>query len=224
MIADAPWSSLKYVVIDVEGNGARPPELVELAVVPISDGQIGEPRTCLVQPPSPISWQARKVHGISTADLANQPTFADIAGDVRSALADHIPVGHNVRIDLDVMTRTLTTWSPREAFDTLRLARRTWKQPSHRLGALVEHRNLADGLPSELQPHRAAYDALVTARLFVDVATTGPAPLTLGALREAGGWTSLPQNPNPSCDCSTDGYAAPAAWSVHYHRGPERRR
>lgn len=84
--------------------------------------------------------------------------------------------------------RTLPDWTPREAVDTLRLARKTWPLPSYRLGALVEHRNLADGMPPDLQPHRATYDALVTARLFVDLAGTGgPEPLSLAALREAGG-------------------------------------
>ena len=29
------WTSLDYVVVDVEGNGQHPADLVELAVVPI---------------------------------------------------------------------------------------------------------------------------------------------------------------------------------------------
>jgi thymidine phosphorylase len=29
------WKSLNYVVVDVEGNGQQPPDLVEVAVVPI---------------------------------------------------------------------------------------------------------------------------------------------------------------------------------------------
>jgi hypothetical protein len=33
-------------------------------------------------------------------------------------------------------------------------------------GMLVQALNLAEGLPSDLTPHRATYDALVTARLF----------------------------------------------------------
>ena len=37
------WTSLAYAVVDVEGNGQQPPDLVELAVVPIVGGKIGEP-------------------------------------------------------------------------------------------------------------------------------------------------------------------------------------
>ena len=42
---------------------------------------------------------------------------------------------------------------------------------SYRLGALVESFSLAEGLPEDLSPHRATYDALVAARLFVLLAT-----------------------------------------------------
>lgn len=37
------WTKLRYAVVDVEGNGQQLPDLVELGVVHIVDGQIGEP-------------------------------------------------------------------------------------------------------------------------------------------------------------------------------------
>jgi DNA polymerase III epsilon subunit-like protein len=56
--------------------------------------------------------------------------------------------------------------------DTLKLSRRLLPdQPTHRLGALAEALHLIDGLPPGLTPHRASYDALVAARLFVYLAT-----------------------------------------------------
>lgn len=48
------WTSLAYAVVDVEGNGQQPPDLVELAVVPITSGEIGEPIRWLVKPPHSI--------------------------------------------------------------------------------------------------------------------------------------------------------------------------
>jgi exodeoxyribonuclease X len=53
------------VVVDVEGNGQQPPDLVELAAVPITDGIIGEARSWLVRPDLPSTGFARKIHGIS---------------------------------------------------------------------------------------------------------------------------------------------------------------
>ena len=33
----------RLIVVDVEGNGQQPPEIVELAAVPIEDGVLGRP-------------------------------------------------------------------------------------------------------------------------------------------------------------------------------------
>lgn len=83
-----------------------------------------------------------------------------------------------MRVDLDVMSPELPEWSPTEAFDTLRMARSVWTPP-YSLTSLVGRRDLAAGMPSSLRPHRAAYDALVTARLFVDLVTdSGPRTVT----------------------------------------------
>lgn len=55
----------------LEGNGAGPPDRVEPAIVPIVSGQIGTPRSWLVRPPSPISWQARRMHDIANPESVN---------------------------------------------------------------------------------------------------------------------------------------------------------
>jgi DNA polymerase III epsilon subunit-like protein len=66
----------------------------------------------------------------------------------------------------------VVAWQPPEIFDTLRIARRLLPgRASYRLGALTSAFHLADGLPDGLSPHRAVYDALGAARLFVKLAT-----------------------------------------------------
>ena len=94
-------------------------------------------------------------------------------------------VAHNAHVDVSVLKRHLPGWDVPEVFDTLKLARRMLpNQPGYKLGLLVQALNLAEGLPVGLAPHRAAYDALVTARLFVRLASpTEGQPLTLEALR-----------------------------------------
>ena len=158
MREDLPWTSTGLVVADVEGNGRRPPNLVEAAVVPIVDGRIGEPASWLVRPPEPIGWQATRVHGITNQEVAELPG-----------------------------------WQPAAVVDTLKLARvRLPGRPSYRLVALVDAFDLARDLPNGLRPHRAAYDALVTARLFVHLATDADGgPLPLGEL--AGTPAAAPQ-------------------------------
>ncbi len=166
------WTSTRYAVVDLEGNGQRPPDIIELAVVPITDGVIGEPVTWLVRPGSPITGFARRIHGISDAMVAEVPTFTDVEKEVRSALEGRVFVAHHASVDLGVLRRKLTNWEPGEVFDTLKLARRLRPdQTSYRMGALVAAFDLAKGLPPKLRPHRATYDALVTARLFVVLAS-----------------------------------------------------
>lgn len=179
------WTSLSYAVVDVEGNGQQPPDLVELAVVPVVGGVIGEPRSWLVKPERPIKYFATRIHGITTHDVAGAPTFADIAEEVRASLDVSALVAHNAHVDISVLRRHLPNWDAPETFDTLKLAKRLLpNQAGYRLGMLVRALELAEGLSDDLVPHRAAYDALVTARLFVRLVTiTEGHSLTLEALR-----------------------------------------
>jgi exodeoxyribonuclease X len=79
------WASLRYAVVDVEGNGQQPPDLVELAVVPIVGGIIGQPATWLVKPIRPISSMATRIHGLTNQDVAEAPAFAEVNSEIRSA-------------------------------------------------------------------------------------------------------------------------------------------
>src|SRR5581483_726783 len=101
------WTSLSYAVADVEGNGQHPPDLVELAVLPITDGTIGEALSWLVKPPRPIKYMATTVHGISGKDVAGSPPFAGIERDVRQALMSRVLVAHNAHVDAGVLKREL---------------------------------------------------------------------------------------------------------------------
>jgi exodeoxyribonuclease X len=179
------WGEHRYVVIDVEGNGHQPPDLVELGVVPIVAGVIGQPTAWLFRPDQPITAMARRVHGISNEMVADAPVFASRGAAVQAHLDGAVLVAHNAAIDLGVLRRKLPGFTPTDVIDTLKLSRQLLPgQPSHRLGSLVTALGLGAGLPTGLRPHRAAYDVLVTARLFVYLATqTQGAPLSLEALR-----------------------------------------
>jgi DNA polymerase III epsilon subunit-like protein len=156
------------VVVDIEGNGQQPPEMVELAVVSISGGVIGKPASWLVRPDHPIRYFATQLHGLTSTDVADCPKLEQVAAEVQAALAADALIAHNAHVDVGVLQHELAGWQPPEVFDTLRLARRLVPGlDSYRLGNLVRRFQLAEGLPEGLKPHRAAYDALVAARLFV---------------------------------------------------------
>lgn len=85
------WSDLNYAVVDVEGNGQQPPDLVELAVVPIIGGVIGEPVSWLVRPAEPIKYFATRIHGLTNKDVADAPAFAGVVAEVSRALEGTTP-------------------------------------------------------------------------------------------------------------------------------------
>jgi exodeoxyribonuclease X len=175
------WTRLTYVVVDVEGNGHQPSDLVELAAVPIVGGIIGEPTTWLVQPDQPIKYFATRIHGLTNQDVSAAPRFAAIKDEVLVALEADALIAHNAHVDVSVLSRKLGDWKPPEVFDTLKLSRRLLPDAGgYTLGALAERFKLAEGLPEGLTPHRADYDALVAARLFVRLAADAT---TLEALR-----------------------------------------
>ena len=179
------WKSPTYVVVDVEGNGQQPPGLVELAIVPIIGGVIDDPVSWLVRPEEPIKYMATAIHGIRNDDVADLLPLAEYRDDVLSMLDADAIVAHGAHVDVSVLRRQLPDWHCPEVFDTLKLARRLMPgQPSYKLGALVDAFNLAAGLPREMKPHRATYDALMTAALFVQLAAPeGDSPRTLEELR-----------------------------------------
>jgi exodeoxyribonuclease X len=183
------WTQRRYAVIDVEGNGQQPPDLVELGVVSIAAGVIAEPIAWLFKPDEPITPMARRIHGITNEMVEHAPTFADRIAEVRAHLNGAVLVAHNAGIDLGVLQRKLPDFAPAEVLDTLKLSRRLLAgQASHRLGALVKALDLGHGLPAGLRPHRATYDVLVTARLLVYLATqAGDAPLSFEDLRDGPG-------------------------------------
>lgn len=179
------WTSLSYVVVDVEGNGQQPPDLVEVATVPIIGGIIGEPSSWLVEPERPIKFFATRIHGLTNQDVDSAPRFTAIADEVRQALTADVLVAHNAHVDVGVLQRQLGEWECPEVFDTLKLARRLLPDvDSYKLSTLVDALHLAEGLPDGLMPHRGTYDALVTARLFLRLATPPSGrPLTVEELR-----------------------------------------
>lgn len=169
-IADgAPWTSLPLAVLDLEGNGHHPPDLVELAAIQVDDGVAGETRSWLVRPDNKITHRVSQIHGIKNSDVANAPSFASVADDVMSVLAGRYLVAHNAAVDWEVLSRKIPRLRPPAVLDTLRLARALVPgRDSYGLTKLLMAFELQDRLDRvEGQPHRAAYDAFAALQLLL---------------------------------------------------------
>jgi exodeoxyribonuclease X len=174
----------RLVVVDVEGNGRQPPEIVELAVVTLTDGAVSEPVSWLVKPARPITGLvARKVHGITNTAVAGAPPFSEIRSEVQALLAGGWLVAHNARVEVELLARQLPGFSPAGVLDTLRLARVLWPgRDSYGLDALIQQQRLDLSAVATSRRHRAAYDAHSTALLLLRLLDTAPA--TVCSLRE----------------------------------------
>lgn len=162
-----PWRDAELVVVDIEGNGQRPHDVVEVAVARIRQGRvISEVESWLVEPPRPITRHVRRIHGISNADVAGCPPLQEVRDEVLAALGDGPVIGHHVIVDYTVLGRELRDWSPQVLLDTVWLARRLLPgRRSYSLASLVEDLELGRHVPG--RPHRAAYDAVAAGRLFL---------------------------------------------------------
>lgn len=95
LIAETPIS-----IVDTETTGLYPggDRVIEIAVVRAEPGQAPEiVLDTLVNPERPVS--ATEIHGISDADVADAPTFRQIAGDVIAALRGSVFASYNVYFD-----------------------------------------------------------------------------------------------------------------------------
>nr|WP_239062914.1 3'-5' exonuclease [Streptomyces sp. SID13031] len=160
------------MVIDVEGNGANPPDLVEVAALPITQGK---PNTSgagawLIRPPVPVTGFAARIHGLTNTVLTDEPPWDDVAPQVEGLLGQAWICAHNAHVDYGVLRRHLPDWKPDGVLDTLRLARATWKGlGSYSLDALIAHAKI-DVRNAPGQRHRATFDAYATACLLVSLA------------------------------------------------------
>ncbi|MFF2612403.1 exonuclease domain-containing protein [Kitasatospora sp. NPDC058046] len=159
-------------VVDVEGNGGQPPELVEVAAIPVVGGSPvpSSVRSTLLRPPSPITPFARRVHGIRNQDVEQAPTWEKVGPQIHASLEGVWICAHNAHVDYGVLLRHMPDWKPAGVLDTLRLARATFpKAGGYSLDALVGMTGLdLAAIPG--QRHRAAYDAHATALLLIALA------------------------------------------------------
>lgn len=162
---DFQWPSEPIVIVDVEGNGHNPPDLVEVAIAPFPLVEGERSLSWLIKPPNRITWQAKRVHGIANSKVESSPSWEEIRVDVEQHLRGKWFVAHNASVDYGVMKRHLPDWVPIGVIDTLKLARRVYPNAkSHSLSALLTMTGLQDQISGEL--HRAGEDARVTALLL----------------------------------------------------------
>jgi DNA polymerase III epsilon subunit family exonuclease len=154
--------------LDVETTGLSPwfgDRICEIAILCCKGEEILAAFDTLVNPARPISPGAARVNGLTEADLADAPSFAEIFPKVEPLLEDAIIVGHNAPFDLGFVSsefnRLGRQFPPVEMIDTLRLARDYFAFHSNGL------QSIADALMIDRTgAHRAMADVLTTRKVL----------------------------------------------------------
>src|SRR5205823_1336116 len=95
-------------IIDFETTGLTPgaDRVIEVAVARVdAHGDVRLVFDTLINPMRRVS--ATEIHGITDADVADAPRFADIAGELVGALSDCVVAAYNVYFDINFLNAEL---------------------------------------------------------------------------------------------------------------------
>lgn len=179
-----------WVSIDTETTGRDPgvDRLVEVGCVVFQGGRLVEQKGWLIHPGCPIAEEATAVHGITDADVAEKPRFAEVAGEISDFLKNKLPLAYNADFDRDFLHAefgraglsfdTIPALRPDTAWiDPLVWARELQKE--HKSRALKE---VCERLGIALEnAHRATDDALAAGRVMAAFVNDSRVPVPYGA-------------------------------------------
>lgn len=173
------WKRLPIVAFDTETTGLEPfggDRVMEFAAVVLhlgEDGHVTErtDHSFLVNPERQIPRKVTELTGISEADVADAPRFADVAHDIHALFQGAITVAHNYPFDMGFLSaefeRVDLHWpEPLAEIDTVDLSMKIFQDArSHKLS------DLSDRLDVRLErAHRATDDAAACGYAFAELA------------------------------------------------------
>jgi len=168
-----PWNEAPLAFVDLEMTGLKveSDRVLQVCIERVVDGELVDQLLSFVRPPDGQVGPHQAIHGISLADVAEAPAFAELIPRIDTLLDGAIFVAHAARHDLEFL-RAEYARAERECtcshyLDTLALSRRAFSAPSHRLHTLAARLGIEVG-----RAHRADSDVAVLRQLFDRTAGT----------------------------------------------------
>lgn len=162
------------VVLDVESTGKdrSVDQIIELCLC-LGINADAESHTWRIRPTREIHAEATAVHGISAADLATCPSFADASPKFRPLLdAAGVIIGYNVAFDLDMIQAEFSRakmapldLADKQIVDVLRL----WHHVEPRTLVAAHAKFCGESL---VDAHQASADVAATARVLAAMLAT----------------------------------------------------
>jgi len=151
---------LVFVDLETTGGNAAFHRITEVGIVRVTNGEVVEEWSSLVNPECRIPSYIEGFTGITNEMVAGAPRFADIANIVFDKLRAAVFVAHNARFDYSFLRtefRRLEVQFSAKVLCTVKLSRRLFPQfPRHSLDAVMERHQLVCSAR-----HRALGDARV---------------------------------------------------------------
>lgn len=178
---------MRQIVLDTETTGlatAQGHRIIEIACIEMVNRRFtGREYHCFLNPEREIDEGAEAVHGMSRADLENQPRFSDIADEFLEFIKDGELVIHNAEFDIGFLEYELRLMKyPKPeisehatVLDTLSLARKLHPGQRNSLDALCKRYDVD---ASRRNVHGALIDAELLAKVYLAM-TGGQAALLL---------------------------------------------
>ncbi|MEP6885279.1 MAG: exonuclease domain-containing protein [Gammaproteobacteria bacterium] len=186
------------VFVDLETTGGNPAydRITEVGLIRVSNGELVEEWSSLVNPERPIPPYIATFTGISDAMVAAAPRFTEIAATVREKLKGAVFVAHNARFDYSFLrSEFLKADIPFSAqvLCTVKLSRRLFPEfVRHNLDAVMER----NGLTCSAR-HRALGDAQVLHDFWCKLRREVPQPQLNQAVQAVLGAYKLPAHLRP---------------------------
>jgi len=158
------------VVLDFETTGLSPNQgdrAIEIGAVRIEQGRVTDRFQELMNPGFRISGFIADYTGITNAQLRNAPPCEEVMDRFVDFIGDDNLVAHNASFDarfLDAELQRLNRSHAGSFACSMLIARRLYQQaPNHKLGTLVEYKNI----PTDGVFHRALADTEMTVKLWL---------------------------------------------------------
>jgi DNA polymerase-3 subunit epsilon len=184
--------------IDLETTGANPviDRITEIGLIEVVDGVVSTWST-LVNPQRGIPEFIQRLTGIHNEMVADAPTFAEVAGELRARLEGKLFIAHNARFDYGFVKNEFQRLGNRfqaEVLCTVRLSRKLFPEHhKHNLDSLIARHGLhADGR------HRALADAELIWQFWQQVRRDQPEDALLAALSHQLKRPTLPPHLDPA--------------------------
>jgi len=179
---------MRQIVLDTETTGlstAQGHRIIEIGCIEMINRRItGREYHRYINPERDIEAGAQAIHGISAADLENEPVFADIAAEFLDFIRGAELVIHNAEFDIGFLDHELglmrhdrpSITEHATVLDTLAMARKLHPGQRNSLDALCKRYEVD---ASSRYKHGALIDSELLARVYLAM-TGGQAALLLG--------------------------------------------